>query len=159
MWATVSSWFFLFLEGCYSVILQLHTNFNCCLREELSPLNTVGHLQATYQNSDRLKRRKDSYVVVTVVLAEIEMPTEWTSDHRNNKSTIQTFSLFTVPIKSIHSFSDFSCFIVFFSDTEDVFELFLTLIFKSENKSLLIDVKHKKNIKRQVLFIAHRRFS
>lgn len=81
-----------------------------------------------------LNTGKDSYVVVTVVLAETKMPTEWTSNHRNDKNTIQTFSLFYSAYKK----SSLLLFFMFywFSDTENVFEHVLNPIFKSGNKFL-----------------------
>lgn len=57
---------------------------------------------------------------------------------------------FTVPITSSAIFSLFYCF----SDTEHIFELCLTPIFKRENKSLQTDVKYK-NIKHFFLSIKY----
>lgn len=87
------------------------------------------------QNNSALER-------FIVVLEETEMPTERTSDHRNNKNTIQTLSSFYCVCEEC---SLFKCFIFYCSLTLKMYWSFsLTPIFKREDKSPQFNVRYKK---------------
>lgn len=69
--------FFIFIMLLFCNSNTVHKFLNFCLEELLSALDTAGsNISKKYKNHSAIQHRKDSYVVVTIMLAETKMPTE-----------------------------------------------------------------------------------